>query len=112
MGNPSPNGIKFFATAELIELMKDRAWLVKMTTAINTQWQKQNGKKCRPVDDSQNGHSSSVDLWRLPPPVNSLKQSPLASAQSRTPRWMPLQFALRLCKLDSDLTLAIGNDAG
>ena len=51
------NGTKYFATADLLETAKDRSWLVKMTSAINTHWQKQNGKKCRPVDDSQNGHS-------------------------------------------------------
>jgi hypothetical protein len=29
LGNPPANGIKFFATADLVELAKDRAWLVK-----------------------------------------------------------------------------------
>jgi hypothetical protein len=50
------NGTKYFATADLLEIAKDRSWLVKMTTAINTHWQKQNGKKRRLVNDSQNGH--------------------------------------------------------
>jgi hypothetical protein len=45
LGNPSVNGMKFFATADLLETAKDRAWLVNMTTAINTHWQKQNAKK-------------------------------------------------------------------
>ncbi|MGD1089349.1 MAG: hypothetical protein ABR955_11575 [Verrucomicrobiota bacterium] len=57
LGNPAQNGAKFFATADVLETAKDRAWLVKMTTAINTHWQKQNAKKCRPVNGSQNGHS-------------------------------------------------------
>jgi len=59
LGNPPPNGIKFFATSELLEQMKDRVWLVKVTTAINQHWHKQNArkKKC-PSDRSQNGHSS------------------------------------------------------
>jgi hypothetical protein len=58
LGNPSANGVKYFATADLLEIAKDRSWLVKMTTAINTHWQKQNSKKCRLVNVSQNGHSS------------------------------------------------------
>ena len=57
LGNPSANGTKYFATADLLETAKDRSWLVKMSTAINSHWQKQNSKKCRPVNGSQNGHS-------------------------------------------------------
>lgn len=57
LGNPSVNGTKYFATADLLETAKDRSWLVKMTTAINGHWQKQNAKKNRSADDSQNGHS-------------------------------------------------------
>jgi len=53
LGNPPPNGIKFFAAAELVELVKDRAWLVKATNAVNQHWHKQNAlKKNRPANDS------------------------------------------------------------
>lgn len=45
LGNPPPNGIKFFATADVLELTKDRNWLVRVTTAINGHWQKQNARK-------------------------------------------------------------------
>jgi hypothetical protein len=45
LGNPAPNGIKFFDTAELQELVKDRAWLIKITNAINLHWRKQNDRK-------------------------------------------------------------------
>ena len=45
LGNPAQNGIKFFATSELLELVKDRAWLVKMTNAVNQHWQKKNATK-------------------------------------------------------------------
>ena len=45
LGNPAQNGIKFFATTELLELVKDRAWLVKMTNAINQHWHRQNERK-------------------------------------------------------------------
>ena len=61
LGNPPPNGIKFFSTADLLELTKDRNWLVRVTSAINTHWQKKNAaKKDRiPTEstsaDSENG---------------------------------------------------------
>ena len=45
LGNPAQNGIKFFATSELQELVKDRAWLVKMTNAVNQHWHRQNTRK-------------------------------------------------------------------
>src|SRR6516162_6133506 len=54
LGNPPPNGIKFFATTDLVELSKDRNWLVRMTIAVNQHWQRQNArKKNRPADVSQ-----------------------------------------------------------
>jgi hypothetical protein len=62
LGNPAQNGAKYFATADLMEMAKDRAWLVKVTVAINSHWQRQNSKKCRSVDGSQNGHSSLAEL--------------------------------------------------
>jgi hypothetical protein len=56
LGNPSPNGTKYFATADLLETAKDRAWLVKMTTAINMHWQRQNSrKKCLSMNGEENG---------------------------------------------------------
>jgi hypothetical protein len=59
LGNPPPNGIKFFATAEVCELVGDRSWLVKMTNTINQHWQRQNArKKIRSIDGSQNGLSA------------------------------------------------------
>jgi hypothetical protein len=45
LGNPSPYSVKFFATAEVLELGKDRAWLTKVTAAINQHWQKMNARK-------------------------------------------------------------------
>jgi hypothetical protein len=42
LGNPAANSIKFFATADLLENMKDRNWLVRGTCAINQHWQKKN----------------------------------------------------------------------
>ena len=45
LGNPRHNAIKFFATAELLELAKDKAWLVKVTNAVNQHWQRNNAAK-------------------------------------------------------------------
>jgi hypothetical protein len=45
LGNPSPNGVKYFATADLIGLMEDRTWLSKATTAISQHWQEKNQRK-------------------------------------------------------------------
>ena len=48
LGNPSPNSVKFFATSELLNQVKDRAWLVKVTNALNQHWNAKNGRrKCR-----------------------------------------------------------------
>jgi hypothetical protein len=52
-----PRSVKFFATLELLELVKNRAWLAKVTNALNQHWQKRNAaKKNCPASDSQNGH--------------------------------------------------------
>ncbi len=42
LGNPPQNGIKFFATAELVESMKERNWLTRVTVAINQHWHQKN----------------------------------------------------------------------
>jgi hypothetical protein len=66
LGNPSANGTKYFATADLLEIAKDRSWLVKITTTINTHWQKQNArKKCHSTNGSENGHSRARDLAEM-----------------------------------------------
>jgi len=45
LGNPPPNSVKFFAASELLELVKDRAWLAKVTNGLNQHWQKKNAAK-------------------------------------------------------------------
>jgi hypothetical protein len=42
LGNPPQNGTKFFATAELVEQMKERNWLARMSNAISQHWHKKN----------------------------------------------------------------------
>jgi hypothetical protein len=63
LGNPPPNGIKFFATTEVLELAKDRAWLAKMTNAVNHHWRNQNARrKSRESADTDAGQSLSAKL--------------------------------------------------
>ena len=45
LGHPAPNGVKYFATAEVLELVGDRTWLAKVTNAVNQYWQKKNQRK-------------------------------------------------------------------
>jgi hypothetical protein len=52
LGNPPPNGIKFFATADLMDHVKDRNWLVRVTCTINQHWQKRNAAKRKHSADS------------------------------------------------------------
>jgi hypothetical protein len=59
LGNPPPNGIKFFAASELLELVKDRAWLVKVTNAVNQHWHKQNTRKKNSLADGLRNKYSS-----------------------------------------------------
>jgi hypothetical protein len=48
---------------ELLKLVKDRAWLVKVTNAVNQHWHRQNArKKNHSANGSQNGPSSVLNL--------------------------------------------------
>jgi hypothetical protein len=42
LGNPRHDAIKCFATSELLEPSNGKAWLVKVTNAVNHHWQKNN----------------------------------------------------------------------
>jgi hypothetical protein len=59
LGNPSQNSTKYFATADILEMTKDRAWLVKVSNTICQHWQKQNArKKDHAFNGERNGHAS------------------------------------------------------
>jgi hypothetical protein len=63
LGNPPPNSVKYFAALELLELVKDRAWLAKVTNALNQHWQKKNAaKKNLLADGLANQYSSPVSV--------------------------------------------------
>jgi len=45
LGSPAANAIKFYSTAEPMEQVRDRDWVVKVTNAVNHHWQKHNASK-------------------------------------------------------------------
>lgn len=47
LGNPMASSVKFFATADVLELTQDRAWLNKVTATIYGHWQRQNAARKR-----------------------------------------------------------------
>jgi hypothetical protein len=58
LGNPPPNSVKFYAASELLEQVKDRAWLAKVTNALNQHWQRKNAAKKNRLTDSLVGSSA------------------------------------------------------
>src|SRR5438445_4958677 len=63
LGNPPPNGIKFFATVEINELSKDKAWLIRATQAVNLHWRNQNlRKKSRGATEARRSPASLTEL--------------------------------------------------
>ena len=61
LGNPPQNGIKFFATVEVLELAKDAKWLTRITVAINQHWHKQNARR-KSRADLQNADVTETSL--------------------------------------------------
>ena len=45
LGNPPANGIKFFATTDLLEAVKDRNWLVRVSSTIYQHWHAKNARQ-------------------------------------------------------------------
>jgi hypothetical protein len=56
LGNPPPNSVKFFAASELLEQVKDRAWLAKVTNALNQHWQVRNAARKTHLGCASLGH--------------------------------------------------------
>jgi hypothetical protein len=44
LGNPQPNSVKYFATTEILEASRERAFLSKMTETIGRHWQRKNSR--------------------------------------------------------------------
>jgi hypothetical protein len=49
LGDPSPNGAKFFATRELLELLEDRNWLNRVTLTLQQYWLGKNERRAKPI---------------------------------------------------------------
>lgn len=47
LGNPPTNGCKYFATVEILEVAKDRAWLNRMSGTIYNHWRAKNSTKSK-----------------------------------------------------------------
>lgn len=45
LGNPPANGVKYFATALVLEATEDPVWLAKVTNAIHGYWREKNARK-------------------------------------------------------------------
>ena len=44
LGNTPVNAVKYFCTAEVLELCQDRNWLARVTTAIQNDWARRNAR--------------------------------------------------------------------
>ena len=63
LGSPQANAVKFFATADVLEAVKDRAWLMRMTNAVSNHWRGQNERrKGRSANGEQNGQPALVSM--------------------------------------------------
>lgn len=61
LGNPPPNGIKFFATMDILELMEDKAWLAKMTNTITQHWFRKNAQRKTGVVSARRNGAAGLD---------------------------------------------------
>ena len=44
LGNTPVNAVKYFCTAEVLELCRDRNWLARVTTAVQNDWARRNAR--------------------------------------------------------------------
>ena len=56
LGNPPPNGTKYFGTEEVRSLARNAGWLARMTNAIHLHWWRKHQNKTGP---SWNRHETS-----------------------------------------------------
>lgn len=50
LGKPRPNAVKYFATAEILTVAGNPAWLSKLTITLSEHWQKKNGRIAERVE--------------------------------------------------------------
>ena len=65
LGNPQPNSVKYFATVDVTELTKDRAWLAKMTNAVSQHWKEKNLHK-KGLPGIEETHAQPVETGLVP----------------------------------------------
>lgn len=71
LGNPPPNGVKYFAAVEIGELARDRQWLARATNAIHQHWHAKNRRKTGPMPRSMTGaNNPRAAGLRSNPPAN------------------------------------------
>jgi hypothetical protein len=63
LGNPQPNGTKYFSTAEILEQTKDRSWLAKTTNAISQHWRAKNARKAINSNTDSGDRASSLEFF-------------------------------------------------
>lgn len=80
LGNPPVNGIKYFATAEVLEDSKGRHWLVRVSAAIYQHWQKKNAPKRKVSDTFPAAASTPLHQTLSFPPSGKPRDSDPASA--------------------------------
>ena len=49
LGHAPANAVKYFSTAEVLELCKDRNWLARVTTVIQNDWARRNARYRDPL---------------------------------------------------------------
>lgn len=58
LGNPPANAVKYFSTAELMELRSDPRWMNRVTNALYRHWREKNSRKSRPPVSPQAGEAA------------------------------------------------------
>lgn len=66
LGNPPRNGTKVFATPEILELARDRAWLGRVTLALQQYWRHKNRRRTLAEDRAPATSVLAVSPRRLP----------------------------------------------
>ena len=51
LGHAPANAVKYFCTAEVLELCKDRNWLARVTTAVQNNWARRNARYKAPAGE-------------------------------------------------------------
>ena len=83
LANPAPNAIKFFATADLLENMKDRNWLARVTATINQHWQAKNARKKELATETQEAGEAQgiIPTLSISPEEKGAERPPTAPRQ-------------------------------